>query len=78
MESISIRTNFSDSVSTLTEDERFFLCGASMIVNMHHITEADSGAVVFSDKSKAFLGKKALRDLKSAWIEFCLKEVDTL
>lgn len=70
VESMSLRTNFSEAVRELLADRRFTLCGASMAVNLDHITEIESEAVVFGTSYKAFLGKKACRELRNTWNEF--------
>lgn len=70
VESMSLRTNFSDAVSDLLADSRFVLCGASMAVNMDHITEIENEAVVFGKTYRSFLGKKACRELRNNWNEF--------
>ena len=70
VESMSLRTSFSESVKGLLEDPRFSLCGAGAIVNMDHITEIGNEEVVFGDTYKPFFGKKACRELRNAWNEF--------
>lgn len=67
VESISLHTKFSDAVSDLLADKRFVLCGASMVVNLDHITEVENEAVVFDNTYKPFLGVKACRELRNAW-----------
>lgn len=70
VESVSLRTGFSESVKELAEDPRFAMCGAGAIVNMDHITEVGSEDIVFGDTYKPFFGKKACRELRNAWNEF--------
>lgn len=74
VESISLRTNFPDAVADLLLDRRFTLCGAGLLVNMDHITEIGTEQIVFGDSHRAFLGKKACRDLRSAWNDFLFGE----
>ena len=70
IESLSLRTNFSDAVSELSADRRFAPCGVGMIVNMDHITEIGNESVVFSDTETLFLGTKACRKLRGLWNDF--------
>ena len=67
VESTTLRTTFTEAVSELVADDRFALCGASTLVNMHHITMVENEGVVFSEGERIFLGKKACRELRTAW-----------
>ena len=70
-DSIQIRTTFAEAVQELLKDSRFVLCGASMVVNLTHISSIESDALVFKDVFKAYPGKKACRDIRSVWYDFC-------
>lgn len=72
LESTTLRTTFTEAVQPLLADRRFALCGASMAVNLHHITMVESEAIVFLNGEKVFLGKKACRDLRATWNEYWL------
>ena len=76
IEGTTIRTTFNDAVSELLSDRRFVLCGASMVANLAHVSACESEALVFRDKHKAFLGKKACRDIRARWNEFWFSEED--
>lgn len=70
VESLSIRTTFSEATQELLRDRRFVLCGASMVMNLCHITKVGSDSVVFMDKYSAYPSKKACRELRSVWCDF--------
>ena len=70
VECTTLRTTFTEAVSPLLEDSRFVLCGAGMVANMHHITMVESDALVFRDKHRAYLGKKACQEIRAAWNDF--------
>jgi len=70
VESVQIRTTFSDAVQELLKDSRFFLCGASMVANLQHITSVENEALVFKNTFRAYLGKKACREIRSAWYDY--------
>ena len=74
VQSTSLRTNFADAVRELLLDPRFALCGASMVANLHHITMVETEGIVFQDKHKVFLGKKACRELRTIWNDYWLSE----
>lgn len=71
VESVQIRTTFSEAVQELLGDSRFTLCRTSMIANLHHITMIENEALVFGNTHKVYLGKKACRDVRSVWYDFC-------
>lgn len=72
VESTTLRTSFTESMQELLADKRFALCGASMVANMHHITMVENEGVVFMNTVRVFLGKKACRELRSAWNAYWL------
>lgn len=74
VESTTLRTTFTDAVSELLRDKRFTLCGASMAVNMHHITAVESEGVVFLENERVLLGKKACRELRTKWSNYWINE----
>lgn len=67
VESTTLRTTFTGAVSKLLSDSCFVLCGASMVVNMHHVTMVENDAIVFTDDTRVFLGVKACRKLRADW-----------
>lgn len=70
IESTTIRITFAEAVQELSQDERFVLCGASMIVNMHHINVVENDAIIFRNGSKAYIGKRVCRELRATWSNF--------
>lgn len=76
IETVSLRTNFSDSIAELLADKRFTLCGVGMAVNMDHIAEISNETVVFDNTEQAFLGTKNCRKLRNAWNEFLFDTED--
>lgn len=67
VESTSLRTTFPEAVAELLADKRFYLCGAGMVVNLDHVTEIESDAVVFGEAGRALLGEKNCRKLRQVW-----------
>lgn len=70
VKSTTLRTTFTEAVKELLTDKRFVLCGASMVANMHHIAAVENEGFVFMDTDRVFLGKKACRELRAAWIVY--------
>ena len=74
VEGTTLRTTFSEAMKELVSDNRFVLCGASMAVNLHHITMVETEGIVFTDGRRVFLGKKACRELRAAWSNYWISE----
>lgn len=74
VETVQIRTAFSDAMQELLQDGRFVLCGKSVAANLHHIAMVAKDAVVFQDGAKVYLSKKACAEVRSAWSDFWLNE----
>ena len=72
VETVQIRTTFTEAIQELLQDNRFFLCGKSIAANLHHITMVEKDAVVFKDGTRVYLPKKACNDVRSAWNDFWL------
>jgi len=70
VESVQIRTTFAEAVQELTADQRFALCGAGMAANLQHITAVENEALVFKNTFRAWLGKKACREIRSVWYDY--------
>lgn len=71
VESVTVRSSFSEAVQELLRDRRFMLCGTSTLINLQHISSVENEAIVFSDGSKMFLSAKACREIRSAWCDYC-------
>ncbi len=76
IESITIRSGFSEAVQELLRDNRFLLCGTSLLINLRYVTMVDAEALVFQDREKLFLSKKICRELRSAWCDFWFSRED--
>lgn len=74
VESLTVRTTFSQAVADLLSDKRFAACGQSMVVNLDHVTEVENNAVVFGTTYRAFLGEKNCRKLKDTWAEYLFNQ----
>ena len=68
-----------DATKELLADERFAACGASMIVNLLHITTAKTDMVTFRDGKTISMSKKLIAEIRTKWYEYWLGgQEDTL
>ena len=67
VESTYIRSAFSEAVAELLTDRRFTPCGASMAVNLDHVSAVAMETVNFDNGESLLLSKKICRELRSAW-----------
>ena len=70
VESISIRSTFSEAVQELLRDSRFTLCGSTKLINLHYVAELDTESLVFKNGTILYIGKRASRILRSVWYDF--------
>ncbi len=78
VESTSLRVPFVDAVGELLRDRRFALCGASMAVNLHHVSQVEMEGIRFETGTQVHLGKKACRELRIKWNDFWIHEEETV
>jgi len=70
VESIQIRTTFSEAVQELLKDARFVLCGASIAVNLHYVTMVEKDALLLKEDCKIFIPRKSSSAVRSAWYDY--------
>lgn len=70
IESITIRTSFSEAMQELLQDNRFILCGSSKVVNLQHVTIVENDFLIFKDNQQLYLPKKACREVRTLWLEY--------
>ena len=69
----TLRISFSEAVKELLTDERFFLCGASIAVNMDYISEVTDSYAALNDGRQLHFSKRNITSLKNIWHEYCQK-----
>lgn len=70
IKSTTIRGSFTEAISELIEDSRFVQCGASVLVNLYHITSIENEGVIFRTSERIYLNKKLCRELRGTWNNF--------
>lgn len=78
VESMSIRSTFSEATAELLQDKRFALCGNNKVVNLHYVSELDADQLIFRSGQSLYIGRRAGRDLKSVWFDFWFNGEDSL
>ena len=74
IESISIRTGFSEAVQELLRDSRFFMCSASEVINLYHVDEIGHDTLTFRNGKTIYLRKHFSRELRSIWSNFWMNK----
>lgn len=69
-DSMTMTRSFKDAVSGLLEDERFFLCGASFLVNLYHVRMVDKKGARLTNGKYLELPKTACGSLRTAWFDY--------
>ncbi len=77
--SSTIRTSFAEAAKMLIEDRRFARCGASLIINLLHVTVSKTEELQFRDGSSLQLSRKLLAEIRTKWYDYWLdSEEDAL
>lgn len=74
IESISIRTGFSEAMQNMLRDSRFFMCSASMAINLYHVGEINHGTLTFQNGKTLLLSRNVTRELRSVWSNFWMNK----
>ena len=74
VESTSLRTPFAAALAPLLRDGRFAACGASYVVNLHHVSGVEQGEVKMDDGAALPLPRRAATGFKRAWMDHWLGE----
>lgn len=69
-DSMTMTKSFKDMVSGLLTDERFFLCGASFLLNLYHVRMIDKKGVRLTNGVYLELPKAACGPLRAAWFDY--------
>lgn len=70
VKSTSIRTGFSEAVQEMLRDSRFYMCSASLVINLYHVDEISNDALTFQNGKSIYLSRQVSRELRSTWSNF--------
>ena len=74
IESTTIRSSFNENVKELLNDSRFYNCGASIVVNLHHISAVETKQIIFQQKKYLSFSQKLSKDLRFAWNNYWISQ----
>lgn len=67
VDSQSIRSSFKEAAAPLLDDRRFYLCGASFVVNFQHVTGVSGQTALLNNGQTVSLPRAVAADFKRAW-----------
>ena len=70
---LTIQTSFQDTIRPLLADKRFYLCGASFVLNLHRIKSINKADVLFVGGQQTTVPRRAAAELNTAWIHYWLE-----
>lgn len=70
---VTIRTSFQDTIRPLLADKRFYLCGASFVLNLHCIKSINKADVLFVGGQQTTVPRRSAAELNTAWIHYWLE-----
>ena len=73
VEGVSIQTSFQETIAPLLQDKRFFLCGASFVLNLYYIKSINKTGALIADGRRVTVPKRAFSALQNAWSDFWLE-----
>ncbi len=68
VDSVTLRSSFRNAISGLLDDRRFYLAGASILLNLDHIRGLRQEVVLLSDESTVIVPRRCITDLRQVWI----------
>ncbi len=72
VDSRTLRGSFRDGAAPLLEDRRFFLCGASFVLGLHHVKSVERGKATLDSGGWVPVAQNACGALKQAWMNYWL------
>ena len=73
-DSQTIRVPFREAAASLLADRRFFLCGASFVLNFQHVTGVNGQTALLDNGQALSLPRTSATEFKKAWGNYWLTE----
>ena len=70
---VTIQTSFLETMRPLLSDKRFYLCGASFVLNLHCIKSINKADVLFVGGQQTTVPRRSAAELNTAWIHYWLE-----
>ena len=67
VDSLSIRSPFKEAAAPLLTDRRFYLCGASFVLNFQHVTGVSGQTALLDNGQSVSLPRAVVSDFKKSW-----------
>ncbi len=74
VDSLTLRSSFRRAVAPLLQDPRFFLCGASFVLNLQHVSGVSAQGALLDNGVWVPVPRAGITPLKQAWGQYWLKE----
>lgn len=74
VDSQTLRGRFHDAAAPLLADHRFYLCGASFVLNFQHVVGVNGQTALLDSGETISLPRSAAIDFKRAWGKYWLEE----
>lgn len=72
LDSVTVRAPFQEETAPLLADQRFFLCGASFVVNLFYVTAVEKGFLRMDGGMRVPLARGLAARAKRRWSDFWL------
>ena len=72
-DSVTDTASFREKISPLLSDGRFYLCGASLVLNLQHVKTVDKSGVIFDTGMRLEIPRRAASELRGAWQRYWLE-----
>ena len=76
IDSQTIRVSFREAAASLLADQRFYLCGASFVLNFQHVTGVNGQTALLDNGQAVSLPRTAATEFKKAWGDYWLTETN--
>lgn len=70
---VTMRAAFQETMGPLLADKRFYLCGASFLLNLHCIKSINKTDILFVGGQKTTVPRRSAAELNTAWIHYWLE-----
>ena len=67
------RQSFGEFTTPLKTDERFFICGRGVIINMEHAADIGNGSFTMDDGSIVGISRDLVKPARQAFMDFLFK-----
>lgn len=73
VDTLTLRCSFRDAAAPLLEDKRFYMCGASYVLNLRRVVSVDGQVATMDDGERVTLPRLSATDFKATWGLYWLK-----